>query len=350
MLILIVTLLALLPALAILYPFLSKGVAARYANEDETSMAADLSRRWSSAMAGLRNTELEHAIGNLDDENYAAPPGAVRDRGGPGHEGDGPGGAAGAGPARRGGQPGQGSAQPGARRRIRGGRMSMARYLAAVAAALLAVATSGLAGATSEGVSIQGRVANATLGGQPAPGLEVVLHREGLTLHEHDETATDAEGRFRFDGVVYEPDLTYGVTVVYQGALYGADLDLSNGTPPMFTLAVYESTSSQDALSVSKASVLLAGVDAESQTLWALEIVEVVNDTEMTYVPRPGAYEPAALRSPSRRERPGSRHAAPGRRPDQGGQGVRGNRQRAPRGARGNVCLQLSLRGRGDRA
>ena len=48
--------------------------------------------------------------------------------------------------------------------------MSMARYLAAVAAALLAVATSGLAGATSEGVSIQGRVANATLGGQPAAG------------------------------------------------------------------------------------------------------------------------------------------------------------------------------------
>ena len=170
--------------------------------------------------------------------------------------------------------------------------MSMARYLAAVAAALLAVATSGLAGATSEGVSIQGRVANATLGGQPAVGLEVVLHREGLTLHEHDETATDAEGRFRFDGVVYEPDLTYGVTVVYQGALYGADLDLSNGTPPMFTLAVYESTSSQDALSVSKASVLLAGVDAESQTLWALEIVEVVNDTERTYVPGP---EPMSL-------------------------------------------------------
>ena len=51
MLILIVTLLALLPALAILYPFLSKSVAARYADEDETSMAAELSRRWSSAIS-----------------------------------------------------------------------------------------------------------------------------------------------------------------------------------------------------------------------------------------------------------------------------------------------------------
>ena len=70
MLVLIVTLLALLPAVAILYPFLSKSVAARYAAEDETSTAAELSRRWDSAIAGLRNTELEHSIGNLDDESY----------------------------------------------------------------------------------------------------------------------------------------------------------------------------------------------------------------------------------------------------------------------------------------
>lgn len=71
MLILIVILLAIIPAVAILYPFLSRGVAARYAAEDETSAAAELSRRWDSAIAGLRNTDLEHAIGNLDDESYA---------------------------------------------------------------------------------------------------------------------------------------------------------------------------------------------------------------------------------------------------------------------------------------
>ena len=158
---------------------------------------------------------------------------------------------------------------------------------ALAAAALLAMAAFGLSEAAAGGISIQGRVANATLGGQPTPGIEVVLHREGLTLHEHEETTTDAEGRFRFDGVTYEPDLNYGVTVVYQGALYGADLDLSDGPPPSFTLAVYESTSSQDALSVSNASVLLAGADAESQTLWALEIVEVVNNTDTAYVPGP---------------------------------------------------------------
>ena len=71
MLVLIVAILAILPAVAVLYPFLSRSTAARYAAEDETSAAADLSRRWDSAIAGLRNTELEHAIGNLDDEAYA---------------------------------------------------------------------------------------------------------------------------------------------------------------------------------------------------------------------------------------------------------------------------------------
>ena len=71
MLVLIVTLLAIIPAVAILYPFLAKGAAARYASEDETSTAAELSRRWDSAIAGVRNTELEHAIGNLDEDSYA---------------------------------------------------------------------------------------------------------------------------------------------------------------------------------------------------------------------------------------------------------------------------------------
>ena len=71
MLVLIVVLLALLPAAAILYPFLKKGAGAYYEDEDETSTAAELSRRWDSAIAGLRNTELEHAIGSLDEQSYA---------------------------------------------------------------------------------------------------------------------------------------------------------------------------------------------------------------------------------------------------------------------------------------
>ena len=38
--------------------------------EDEASDAKELSRRWDSAVVGLRNTELEFSIGNLAENDY----------------------------------------------------------------------------------------------------------------------------------------------------------------------------------------------------------------------------------------------------------------------------------------
>ncbi len=136
-------------------------------------------------------------------------------------------------------------------------------------------------------ISVRGRVSNVTLAGQPVSGAAVVFHSESLTAHVHEETTTDGDGRFIFEGIVHEDGFSYGVTVTYQGALYGADIDLSAGSPPAFTLAVYESTGNQDVISLSNVSILLAQVDVATQTIWALEIVEVVNKTGMTYVPGP---------------------------------------------------------------
>ena len=62
-------LLALVPAAAILYPLLRRLGGDEFA-EDERSQAAEFARRWEAALDGLRNTELESAIGNLDDEDY----------------------------------------------------------------------------------------------------------------------------------------------------------------------------------------------------------------------------------------------------------------------------------------
>jgi hypothetical protein len=70
MLVLIVVLLALIPAVAILYPFLRRPGQVLPLEEDESSAYAELSRRWEAVVAGLKNTELEHAIGNLADEDY----------------------------------------------------------------------------------------------------------------------------------------------------------------------------------------------------------------------------------------------------------------------------------------
>ena len=62
-------LLALIPAAAILYPLLRRLGTDEFA-EDEGSQAAESARRWEAALEGLRNTELESAIGNLDEEDY----------------------------------------------------------------------------------------------------------------------------------------------------------------------------------------------------------------------------------------------------------------------------------------
>jgi hypothetical protein len=70
MLIAIAIVLALIPAIAILYPFLMKKRIDREFLDDESSPQADLSRRWETSIAGLRNAELEWAIGNLAEEDY----------------------------------------------------------------------------------------------------------------------------------------------------------------------------------------------------------------------------------------------------------------------------------------
>ena len=70
MLVTMALLLALVPALVILYPFLGKRARSRRL-EDEGSSQAELSRRWDAAFAGLKGTELEWTIGNLAESDYS---------------------------------------------------------------------------------------------------------------------------------------------------------------------------------------------------------------------------------------------------------------------------------------
>ncbi len=69
MLILAVILLTLIPAIAIVYPFLW-GNSSEERLVDEPSPSEELGRRWEAAVAGLRNTELERALGNLPQSDY----------------------------------------------------------------------------------------------------------------------------------------------------------------------------------------------------------------------------------------------------------------------------------------
>ena len=165
--------------------------------------------------------------------------------------------------------------------------------LRSVAGLIASSALVGLLGVTpaaygqEQPLVVQGRVANATPGGSSVEGLTAVLHEESSTRHDHLETTTDVDGRFGFDGIMFDPMVAYGVSVRYQGALYGTDLDLSGGSPANVPLTVYDGSSSDEMLSVSSASVLFARVDQSTQTVAALEIMRIVNDSDLAYVPGP---------------------------------------------------------------
>ena len=69
MTVLIALMLAMIPAVAILYPFLRRRHTASLV-EDETSTRFELDRRWEAALAGLRTAELERAVGSLAEDDY----------------------------------------------------------------------------------------------------------------------------------------------------------------------------------------------------------------------------------------------------------------------------------------
>ena len=69
MIVLITLALVLVPAAAVLYPFLRPGRLPG-SLEDETAPRAEMERRWDSALAGLRTAELERAVGSLTEDDY----------------------------------------------------------------------------------------------------------------------------------------------------------------------------------------------------------------------------------------------------------------------------------------
>tara|TARA_B110000263_G_C15215172_1_gene467185 strand:- start:219 stop:587 length:369 start_codon:yes stop_codon:yes gene_type:complete len=69
MLVLIAIIMTVIPASIILYPLIRR-IGSTELLKDESSLTAELNRRWESVVAGLRTAELEMSIGNLSEEDY----------------------------------------------------------------------------------------------------------------------------------------------------------------------------------------------------------------------------------------------------------------------------------------
>jgi hypothetical protein len=59
-----------IPAVAVIYPLWRKISSKLPPPEDESSLRADLDRRWESAIDGLHSCELEYSVGNLSTDDY----------------------------------------------------------------------------------------------------------------------------------------------------------------------------------------------------------------------------------------------------------------------------------------
>ena len=149
----------------------------------------------------------------------------------------------------------------------------------------------GTADAQSALRTIEGTVKNGTAGGGDVSGQPVMLHRVGVSRMEDIFTTTDESGAFRFDEIEYDPNLRYGVSIRYQDAVYGTDLDLSGGSPDPVELIVYEATHDDTIISAASASLLLASADGADQTIGALEIIRLANRSDRAYVPGSGVME-----------------------------------------------------------
>ena len=70
MLVLVGVLLAIVPAVFILWPFVV-GLRRDEFDYDEGAPQADLMRRWDAAVSGLANAELDHGLGNMTDADHS---------------------------------------------------------------------------------------------------------------------------------------------------------------------------------------------------------------------------------------------------------------------------------------
>ena len=132
---------------------------------------------------------------------------------------------------------------------------------------------------------VTGTIVNGTANSLPAFGLTVTLHRQTANTYEESTTTTDTKGNFRFENIPLDPEALYGVTIRYQGVVYGTDIDLRPESIPPVTVKIYETSDDQSLLSVSSSSLLIPQVDKISRDVYALEIVNVVNASDRTYVP-----------------------------------------------------------------
>ena len=138
-----------------------------------------------------------------------------------------------------------------------------------------------------ENYRVNGKIKNATSNGEVPAGLSVALHSEHLEKGAGMfHTFTEADGSFEFPSIEVEEDTLYGVSVIHQGATYTQNVNPSDGAS--VEIEVFDAVDSDDVVAGFNASVLFTNVDPMTRRVSIMEMITLINESRLTYVPAGG--------------------------------------------------------------
>ena len=138
---------------------------------------------------------------------------------------------------------------------------------------------------------ISGSVVNLTASGASVGGTEVRLFVFRNQAQQAERiTSVAADGSYRFEGVETATGYSYQVVATYGDLPYGtgALTFAADEREKSAKIEVYESTLENPGIYAAAASLIIAGVDPDTASILALEIIELVNPSDRAYRPLPG--------------------------------------------------------------
>ena len=134
-------------------------------------------------------------------------------------------------------------------------------------------------------IDIQGEVVNLTQGIGAGEMISVALHVSSLDSPQQTQhTFTDSNSNFQFESVLYNPDYLYGLSAIYKGTVYVSDIVIDSGVAKFTSLSVYDTSTDDDIIFLSKGSFSITGIDSLNRKISILELATISNDSKLTYV------------------------------------------------------------------
>ena len=130
---------------------------------------------------------------------------------------------------------------------------------------------------------IKGIVVNDTTG-QPITATTITLYIEQLNKDsEVFYATTDNIGSFIFENIEIKEDALYWLSIFYQGIGYTELFDVVSDNKNLI-LKVYDTTTSDEFISIYNSSILFSDVDHLNRELSIIEMITLQNTSNLTYV------------------------------------------------------------------